>query len=549
MKKRIAFLLAAIMVIGTCLTACGTKSAQETDASKQTEEKKAETVASQSVSEEASAEPELEEVTLKVWLMGPGKQADSDLVWEKFNEMLQEKVPNTTVEFTVISGGEYLEQWNRMLAAEETVDLAWLGWMHSIPNEAANGNILPLDDLLEEYGQGIIETLSPELIEAHRLTDGNIYHLMSWQGNVSRWGIYLPAEALEESVGVEWAEEFKQLRFKANEEATKEACVDVMVKFEEYLAALKEKDLIRGGMHPDTLQGLAQVNGQTFGSSYCYVAYGDNTFTVKSLFDEDNSYYDFCRIMAEYYEKGYIRQDVESADLTLQWDGGLTATDFISHHQSAVSENASEVVSAQYGMDITVVHDRSYCNVGNIVSGNATSMGIPYTAENPERAMMVLNEIYSDPDLYQLLIYGIEGTHWVDNGDGTATTLCGDGQATSDWAYGLYNWMIGTTLNGLTTQSDTPGYYEELKELEKDAYVSPFSSFILDSTNLQDITPNLSAIRGEYYNMLKQGYMGSDWEEYYNKFKTEMENAGLNEYIAEVQKQVDEYVAQTGCTW
>ena len=62
------------------------------------------------------------------------------------------------------------------------------------------------------------------------------------------------------------------------------------------------------------------------------------------------------------------------------------------------------------------------------------------------------------------------------------------------------------------------------------------------------------AVNGELrrnydYNMLKQGYMGSDWEEYYNKFKTEMENAGLNEYIAEVQKQVDEYVAQTGCTW
>lgn len=542
MKKRIAFLLAVLMVLSICMTACGKKPVEEADTS--TQETKKETT---SPSEDAVVESELEEVTLKVWLMGSGKQADSDMVWEKFNEKLQEKVPNTTVEFTVIPSGEYLEQWNRMLAADETVDLAWLGWVHSTPNEAAAGNLLPLDDLLEEYGQGIIETLSPEMIETHRMSDGNIYHLISWQGNVSRWGIYLPNEALEETVGLEWAEELKQLLSTSNEEATKEAYVAVLEKFEEYLSALKEKDMLRGGMHPDTFS--ANLSGQLFGSSYCYIAYGDNTFTVKSIFDEDSSYYDFCRFMADYYEKGYIRQDIESADLAVQWNGELTATDYISYHQTAWSDNSSKQVSDKYGMDITVVPDRAYCHVGNIITGNATSMAIPYTAENPERAMMVLNEIYSDPDLYQLLIYGIEGVHWVDNGDGTATTLCGDGEPTSEWAYGLSNWMIGSSINALTTQTSTPGYYEELKEMEKSAYNPPFNAFILDNSKLENITPNLSAVRGEYADMLKKGYLGSEWENYYNKFKAEMEKAGLNDYIEEVQRQVNEYVAQTGCTW
>ena len=43
---------------------------------------------------------ELEPATIQLWLGGPGKQKDSDEVWEAFNEKLQEYVPNTTVELT-----------------------------------------------------------------------------------------------------------------------------------------------------------------------------------------------------------------------------------------------------------------------------------------------------------------------------------------------------------------------------------------------------------------------------------------------------------------
>ena len=43
--------------------------------------------------------------------------------------------------------------------------------------------------------------------------------------------------------------------------------------------------------------------------------------------------------------------------------------------------------------------------------GNATGESIPYTSKYPERAMMVINEMYKNQDLYLTFVYGLENTH------------------------------------------------------------------------------------------------------------------------------------------
>ena len=96
-------------------------------------------------------------MTIQLWLGGPGKQKDSDEVWELFNEKLQEYVPNTTVEITCMTTTEYPEKFDQMLASGEGVDLAWVAsWVTgTIADDIKDGNLMPLDDLVDQYGQGI----------------------------------------------------------------------------------------------------------------------------------------------------------------------------------------------------------------------------------------------------------------------------------------------------------------------------------------------------------------------------------------------------------
>ena len=157
-----------------------------------------EAVETEAGSEQAAAE-ELEPVTIQLWLGGPGKQKDSDEVWELFNEKLQEYVPNTTVEITCMTTTEYPEKFDQMLASGEGVDLAWVAsWVTgTIADDIKDGNLMPLDDLVDQYGQGIKEELGDEILDMHRYSEDDLlYYLISWQG------LYSNVRAFKDPYGI-----------------------------------------------------------------------------------------------------------------------------------------------------------------------------------------------------------------------------------------------------------------------------------------------------------------------------------------------------------
>ena len=180
LKKRVVALVLTLSMALTMLAGCGQQTAKESSESQKSsvvESTSKEESAVSSVSKEEVVE--LEEKTIQIWLPGPGKQKDSDEVWEAFNQKLQEYVPNTTVEFSVFANADYKEKYSQMLASGEKVDLAWnASWVtgRSQAKDFRDGNTIALDELLEEYGQGIIETLGWDTIDSHR-TDGKISHL------------------------------------------------------------------------------------------------------------------------------------------------------------------------------------------------------------------------------------------------------------------------------------------------------------------------------------------------------------------------------------
>ena len=184
-KKLVALLLSALMLL-SCLPA--------------------------SLAEGAVSE-NLEPVTLEYWIMGPGKQKDSDRVWEKFNEMLQEYLPNTTVNFTIVPDSEYYDRWSRAMAAGEQIDLAWIGWFHNIPSEASMGSIQPMDDLLDKYGQDVKAFYGDDILNMHRVYDGRLYAIPVWQGLVGgRYAMRFPKE-LADLAGENWVDEFQQVMY------------------------------------------------------------------------------------------------------------------------------------------------------------------------------------------------------------------------------------------------------------------------------------------------------------------------------------------------
>jgi len=545
MKKRIVPLLLVVAMLFTMLIGCG-KDASD-DSSKTPDSGAAVGSDAGDAGDDAGDADELEPVTLQYWIIGSGQQKDSEEVWAHFNELLAEHVPNTTVEFTVLAD-DYNERFMQAMGAEETIDMAWMGWFSNVQDEVNKGTMLQLDDLLAEYGSNIVDALTESTIDVHRSLDGGIYFLPAWQGLVgNRSGFRLPVALLEKAGGADFQAEWQQVMYDNCYSFTVDAKQAIYEKVEAYMAACFADIPGSYGFNPalEFQPRIANLGIKTWGD-YAYVEYGDDSFTVKPLVASD-VYKDYYATMADWFTKGYIRADVASADLNdveLVEDGSGY---LFGIHDNLVDDDAVNVTKRSgYPMEVV------FCTPApEYYLGFETGTILPYTCSNPERAMMVLDFLYSEEgaEAYQCFVYGLEGKHWTDNGDGTITTLGGDGQGSSDWDYGNWKWTLGTCMNSLVTQADTAGYYEGLREMETKAYAHPLLNFTFDNTNVATIMNQLDTVIAEYKTSLNYGYLGENWEARYNEYVAKLEEAGLNDYIAELQTQLNAYVAERNATW
>ena len=547
-KKVVALLLAATMSVG-CLAGCGNQTTQSSEVETQTDSQKE----SETTVTESSEVVELEEKTIQIWLGGPGKQKDSDKVWEAFNEKLQEYVPNTTVEFTIIPFGEYRDNYNRMLAAGEAVDLAWVGWNTKIQDNINDGNLMPMDELLEEYGQGILETLGEDVMEMHRnAVDGKTYFVVSWQGLVgNKYVFYMPTE-LVNLAGEGWLEDTQAAVTKWwSEVPTADNFNAVFDQFDKYLAACKEAGKLYSGLRPGydftSWSGRNGTDPADKGANNVGLARtsGNELVVIDSVQSESRRVY--AQRMAEFYEKGYIRSDVASVDLsTLTFVEGseYNANTVVMYSGNAAIASAEDKLVTKAGVELSIIEREE---VATLTNGSSTAMSVPYCADEPERAIMVLNALYTEPELYQLLIYGIEGEHYTVNNDGTITTSYG-AEGTADADYGLTRWTVGTCLNSLVTQADVPGYYQELADAQAEAYVNPFVNFSFDSSNVTDICAALDAVDSVYSKLVDLCAAGADMEAALDEWIKERKAAGVDKLIEEYQKQLDAFVKENNIT-
>ena len=557
MKKRtICLLLAMIMVLSIVLAGCSktaeTPAADETPATTEPAETTDNTETPEAPEE--TAEPALEQKTIQLMITGAGKQANSDKVWAAFNEQLQQYVPNTTVEFIDVSFDEYSEKFSQVLASGEGVDLAWTGWLINKPQNIADGNLMPLDDLLAEYGQGIVDVLGENVVEIHRnAADGKLYYLPSWQGLCGERRGWLVVTEIAELAGDTWIEDTEAAlnKWRNNYSEGTEAFQAVLDQATKYLAAAKEAGKLGAGINTGRVFGWSMYNGTRsnpgVGGSEIGIPFEDNTFTVIDGVASEH-YKLYAKTMADWYKEGYIRSDIMSVDtstLTMPKNGEITDTTYVFSCDPYLTEADQEAAIADAGMDMTYlpIEENAY-----LILGGDTSYAIPYCADEPERAMMVLNAIYSQPDLYNTLIYGIEGEDYTKNADGTITTSYVGASPTADDSYGIQRWIIGSCKNALINNGTDPNYYADLEALEATAQVNPFLNFTFDRTNVEGICASILNVYYEYGPQIDNGVAGDNWEELYNNYMAARKDAGIEELVTEFQNQLNAYIEANNIT-
>lgn len=460
-------------------------------------------------------------VTLRYIMPGPGKQEDSDEVWNAFNEKLHEHLPNVDVEFEVFPMSDYKQQFMLMQASDEQIDIVNMYGL-TFSTEVENGTLAPMDELLEKYGADVKAAL-PEWLWEYMKIDGVQYGIPSYQ-MLSTFSAY--AFQQEQADKYLDKEALKKALYSSNHITD-----EVYKVLEDYMQKLKDNGELYLGMNqwkPEKgYEGILSNYTIDIDDPECKVMYGFRREDAKKDYERH----------ARWYKKGFIREDSLSANDAGNKQGTKDGYVIWTEQYTPWLE---ENLEKSYGMDIELIPltEKYYISKDNAASGT----GIMAASKHKEEAMQVLNLLQYDRELYNLLVFGIEGKHYNKISDTRIETPYESGQGSMNDKYGIYKWIVGNTSLAFDTQNEHEGYSQWWQEdVNSSTWRSRLIGFIPDTTAIADKVDQINAIKGEYLASLISGSL-DNWEEIYDEWMKKIEAAGNSEVEAELQRQVDEFL-------
>ncbi|MBP1988865.1 ABC transporter substrate-binding protein [Paenibacillus eucommiae] len=489
-----------VLVLSMLLAACGTQKESVSAVS----EKPAETPAG------------LPEVKLTWYFPGAFPQADQDLIFAEVNKVLKAKI-NATVDFKPFGFGEYDQKMQVVIASGEPYDIAFTSnWMNNYSQNVAKGAFLPLDDLLAEYAPKTFAAVPKSFWDAAKVK-GQIYGFINEQ---------IAARTPAVVVSKEEAEKYKldipALSGKLNP--------DNLNQLEPFIESVK-KDFPQKGFYTSLVQldglffNLEPIAGIQIPGA---VDFSDSTLTVVNQY-ETEGVKKYAALMRDWNAKGYLNSKDRISKKTE--DGTEAKTGKVSVGIGGSYKPSGDVEStAEAGYErIQFPSGTAHLTTNGII---ATMQAINRNSQNPERAMMLLELLNSDKELYNLLNFGIKDKHFKLDADGF---MIKEGDEAKAYVPNV-PWMFATNFLAYVEKGMPANVWEDTKKLNADALPSQLLGFSFDAEPVKAEIGKVSAIFDEYSRAID---LGVSTEAKYNEFLAKQKAAGADKIIAEMQKQID----------
>ena len=179
------------------------------------------------------------------------------------------------------------------------------------------------------------------------------------------------------------------------------------------------------------------------------------------------------------------------------------------------------------------------------IAAEGICLSIGRNCGNPEKTMKFLNLLYSDKELLNTLIYGIEGIHWefVEGSDNVIKYP--DGVTAENIGWGYQGWVIGNQLLDYLREGDDPQKWEKYAVLNASAITTALGGFSgMDTSTFEAEKAAYEAITDKYDKALNCGMLDPD--ETMATIKAELEAAGFQKVVDECQRQIDEWAVANG---
>lgn len=536
MKKVLSVIL-TLMMVTALFAGCGTKPAVET----KTDPTAAPTKAEQSKDDptEAPQAEALEPVTLK-WYLHGSNVTDATPVLAKANEYLKEKL-NVTLEPIWGTWADFDDNVILSINGGDDVDIYFTAsWGASEYNShARKGAWVRLDDpdnnLIEKYAPELWAALPKVLTNGAKVqgSDGyGVYAVPGYKDIATQncWDINVP---LLEKYGYT-VDDIKNTDYYG---------------FGEIMKKVKEGEgpdfyplLVEGAVLERMVNNSIIVTGDAATNNMLsyYInpkdtaAEGPYGNKILSKF-ETPEYKKFVEKTREYFLAGYIDPAMGN-----QSQANATRT-----AKQLSGEYLIGTQSYALGYEIQATGERGFevamvpCTPAYVdtTSSQGAMMAISTASRNPERAMMFLNLLNTDPYLFTLLEYGIEGVHY--NLEGGEVVFTDKRQDYIPWTNGMGNVTQLPPLQGqgLDFQEKFKAYYGSAGEI-------PILGWAFDSTSVDTELASLANTAAEYALSLNSGTIDPATE--LPKFIQKLKDNGIDKVVGEANTQLNKFIEEKG---
>lgn len=483
--------IAMLMLVLSILAGCSSNNAQTNNSSD------AETDGTSSNTNE-----ELEPVEL-VWYLRMSEPNNAESVLAKFNEMVKEKI-NATVDFRFVNPGDYNDKMQLVMSSGEQYDLVFTSyWANTFTNNVSRGAYLPIDEYLDQYPT-IKEMHKEEIWEAVNI-NGHYYGIPNLQIMANQPGIAIRKD-LADKYGID---------------------VSSIQSFADLTPALQtikdnEEDIIPYLTDLNTVARDAMVPFQSAVEQY--FAVDTDQMKVDETFEQEVMLERY-KLLREWNEKGFV--PVDAATMKNGEELMQSGKVFARYNRTKPGNEAELKLKYNYEFYQVPIGDP----VIERTAVQSTITAISATSEHPERAIMLYDLLLKDKELYNTLIYGLEGQDYNKVDDNRIDPI--------DNGYYVLNWQIGSVFNSYLIPGQDDDIWEQTKSINDNAIIDPLIGFNFDREPVRNEMARISAINSEYQPIFQHGL--KDPEEALIEKQAKLETAGIDSVIEEINNQLAEW--------
>lgn len=484
------------------------------------------------------ASAETAPVEIVAYMMGD-KPTDCDIVMEKVNEILLEKL-NCTLSMNFIGWADWGTAYQLLLTGGDKIDLIYNASWASDKEYARKGAFMDLTDIVEEAAPELWEMIPVEAWDYATIStdSGDILYCIPTAYVTYTGGGIIYREDLRKQFNLPVPDSIENMT--AYQKGIKENCPEMYANMDGGTNSheVTMLDHLRLSYNADAGMVIGDTrDGSEPSWAKCekYITPGNEAFKEELRIAKEWADADFWdKNLATnpsddvngYFEQGMVAVTYNGQNVD-KWSGIVA--------RAAENHPDWEIGFVPYGLKQGYYFQSS-------PTQDATA--IPITAQHPEKALQVVQEVYTNPELMHLISYGIEGVHYTVDPDTGAYVAAEASPRFGTFAMNTWAWKrVDFMLEGGASATDV--IIAAMRD--KLAAATPVlpSAFSFDKSPVETEIASYNAVVTQYLTPLRYG-LTNDIDADLNKFFEEAEKAGLSKIQDEFIRQYTAFCEENG---